>query len=101
MWGPQERTLSCTEGNQNKRKGKKDVLTGPSSHWAVEGRWGVGAGRAALQCSGPGPTLHAGCAAEQAVVPEVKELTNVNVELIIIGHCESESVSHSVMSDHL
>ena len=62
---------------------------------------GVGAGRAALQCSGPGPTLHAGCAAEQAVVPEVKELTNVNVELIIIGHCESESVSHSVVSDYL
>ena len=54
-----------------------------------------------LQCSGPGPTLHAGCAAEQAVVPEVKELTNVNIELIIIGHCESESVSHSVVSDHL
>ena len=77
------------------------MLTGPSSHWAVEGRWGVGAGRAVLQCSGPGPTLHAGCAAEQAVVPEVKELTNVNVEPIITGHCESVSVNHSVLSDYL
>ena len=61
----------------------------------------MGAGRAVLQCSGPGPTLHAGCAAEQAVVPEVKEFTNVNVEPIIIGHCESVSVNHSVLSDHL